>query len=253
MVLPGVAMGMVPILYDDRRGGGLEFAAVVASLGKSLSLFGMGGARARRLWWGLAVAGLALAAAPLARASPRHYALDPAQSRVEIQVGKTGLFGFAGHEHQVIAGTFHGSATFDPDRIEASAVDVTIDAAALRVTGQGEPAGDVPQVQAAMVGPTCLDAGRFPTIRFVSTGVAGAGAAGARGGDLVLRGQLTLHGVTRPLTLQVHLAVAGDHLEATGKTTLRQTDFGITPISKAGVVKVKDELTVVWRFHGTAR
>jgi len=38
------------------------------------------------------------------RAAPRRYALDPAGSRLEIQVGKTGLFGFAGHEHQVLAG-----------------------------------------------------------------------------------------------------------------------------------------------------
>ena len=89
----------------------------------------MRGVRARRLWWGLAVAGLALAAAPIARAAPRRYTLDPAQSRVVIHVGKTGLFGFAGHEHQVVAGTFRGSATFDPDRIDASAVEVTIDAA----------------------------------------------------------------------------------------------------------------------------
>jgi polyisoprenoid-binding protein YceI len=212
----------------------------------------MRGVRARRSWWGLAVAGLALAVAPIARAAPRRYTLDPAQSRVEIHVGKTGLFGFAGHEHEVVAGTFRGSATFDPDRLAAAAVDVTIDAAALRVTGQGEPAEDVPKVQAAMVGPTCLDAGRFPTIRFVSTAVADAGG-GAGGRDLALHGELTLHGVTRPLALRVRLEQTGDRLEATGKTTLRQTDFGITPISKAGVVKVKDELTIVWRFRGTAR
>jgi polyisoprenoid-binding protein YceI len=215
----------------------------------------MRGARARRSW-GFAAAGLVAlgwAAAPSARAAARRYTLDPAQSRVEIHVGKTGLFGFAGHEHEVVAGSFHGSATFDPDRVAASAVDLTIDAAALRVTGQGEPAGDVPKVQAAMVGPTCLDAGRFPTIRFVSSAVAEAAAAGAGGRDLTLHGDMTLHGVTRPLALHVHLEIAADHLDATGKTLLRQTDFGITPISKAGVVKVKDELTIVWRFHGTAR
>jgi polyisoprenoid-binding protein YceI len=213
----------------------------------------MGGRAFRSV--GLAVLGalgLALAAAPAARAAARRYTLDPAQSRVEIHVGKSGLFGFAGHEHEVVAGTFHGSATFDPEHLPASAVDVTLDAAALRVTGQGEPAEDVPKVQAAMVGPTCLDAGHFPTIHFVSTAVAEAGAA-ANGRDLTLRGTLTLHGVTRPIELHVHLEVAGETLVATGRTTLRQTDFGITPISKAGVVKVKDEIAIVWRFRGAAR
>jgi polyisoprenoid-binding protein YceI len=192
---------------------------------------------------------LLLTAAP-AQAAPRVYALDPAHSRLTIHVGKAGLFGFAGHEHEVVAGAFRGTATFDPERPAQSSVDLTFDAGTLRVTGQGEPPADVPQVQAAMVGPTCLDAGRFPAIRFVSTSVAAAGAAGPNGGDLALRGELTLHGVTRPLTLRVHLEVTGQTLEATGTTTLKQTDFGITPISKAGVVKVKDELTLSWRIRG---
>jgi polyisoprenoid-binding protein YceI len=190
--------------------------------------------------------------APAARAAPRVYTLEAAQSRLTIHVGKTGLFGFAGHEHQIVAGAFRGTATFDPDRLAQSSVDLTFEAGALRVSGQGEPPADVPQVQAAMVGPTCLDAGRFPTVRFVSKSVTVAGAAGPNGGDLALYGELTLHGVTRPLTFRVHLDVSGQTLEATGTTTLQQTAFGITPISKAGVVKVKDELTLSWRIRGRA-
>ena len=193
---------------------------------------------------------LVLMAAAPAQAAPRVYTLDPAHSRLTIHVGKAGVFGFAGHEHEVVAGAFRGTATFDPERPAQSSVDLTFEAGTLRVTAQGEPPADVPQVQAAMVGATCLDAGRFPAIRFVSTSVAAAGAAGPNGGDLALRGELTLHGVTRPLTLRVHLEVTGQTLEATGTTTLKQTDFGITPISKAGVVKVKDELTLSWRIRG---
>ena len=200
---------------------------------------------------GLPLLVLLMAAAPV-QAAPRVYTLEPARSQLTIHVGKAGLFGFAGHEHQIVAGAFRGTATFDPERLAQSSVDVTFDAGALRVSGQGEPAGDVPQVQAAMVGASCLDAGRFPTIRFVSRSVAAVGAAGPQGGDLALRGELTLHGVTRPLTLRVHLDVTGQTLEATGTTTLQQTDFGITPISKAGVVKVKDELTLAWHIRGRA-
>ena len=194
---------------------------------------------------------LVLSAAPL-QAAPRAFALDPVHSRLTIEVGKAGLFGFASHEHQVVAGTLRGTATFDLERLAQSSVDVLFDAGALRVTGKGEPPEDVPQVQATMVGPTCLDAGRFPTIRFVSRSIAAAGPLGANGGDLALRGELTLHGVTRPLAVRVHVEVSGQTLEATGTTTLRQTDFGITPISKAGVVKVKDELTLAWRISGRA-
>jgi polyisoprenoid-binding protein YceI len=190
---------------------------------------------------------------PRARAEPRRYTLDPGNSQLTIHVGKSGVFGFAGHEHQVVAGTFHGTATFDPDRIGQSNVDLTFEAGALRVVDKGEPSGDVPQVQAAMVGATCLDAPRFPIVHFVSKTVAAAGAAGAGGRDLDLHGELTIHGVTRPLTLRVHLEVKAGVLEAIGSTTIRQTDFGITPISKAGMVKVKDELIIDWHVRGTAR
>ena len=69
---------------------------------------------------------------------------------------------------------------------------------------------------------------------------------------MLLHGELTLHGVTRPLTVRVHLDVSGPTLEATGTTTLQQTAFGISPISKAGVVKVKDELTLSWHIRGRA-
>src|ERR1700734_945044 len=96
--------------------------------------------------------------APLAHAAPRRYVLDPTASRLTIHVGKTGLFGFAGHEHEVVAGTFLGNATFDPDQIAQSSLDLTVQAGALRVAEKGEPPGDAPQVQATMVGPDCLDA-----------------------------------------------------------------------------------------------
>ena len=200
----------------------------------------------------IAVGMLWVASTP-AQAAARAYVLDPAASRLEIQVGKAGLFGFAGHEHRVAVGAFHGVATIDPAHIADAHVDLTFDSGALRVTGAGEPAGDVPQVQAAMVGPDCLDARRFPAIHFVSRSVAELGASTGGGRDVELRGELTLHGVTRPLVLRVHVDLTADALEATGHTTLRQTDFGITPISKAGVVKVKDELTLTWSLRGRAR
>jgi len=225
-------------------------APVAASVRSVRSVRSIRSVRSVRFWLALC-ASLALTSSR-ARAEPRRYTLDPGNSQLTIHVGKTGVLGFAGHEHQVIAGTFHGSATFDPERIVQSNVDLTFEAGALRVVGKGEPSGDVPQVQAAMVGATCLDTPRFPSVHFVSKTVAAVGAAGAGGRDLDLHGELTIHGVTRPLTLRVHLEVKAGTLEASGSTTIRQTDFGITPISKAGVVKVKDDLVIDWHIRGTA-
>jgi polyisoprenoid-binding protein YceI len=117
------------------------------------------------------------------------------------------------------------------------------------VTGKGEPKEDVPKVQQAMLGPKCLDVTRFPTIRFVSTAIAAKPASGGHS-QLEIRGTLTLHGVTRELTVPVRLDVAGDRLTAVGRTTIRQTDFRIAPISVAGVVKVENELALEWTLVG---
>src|SRR3954469_11616203 len=196
----------------------------------------------------LMVVAVALALGPgTARAESRQYALESKASQIAIHVGKSGVFSFAGHEHDVVVGSFHGKVLLDPDEIRRSTVEISIDAASLRVTGRGEPPEDVTQVQATMVGPQCLDVGRFPSIRFVSKSVT-AGASGAR--DLTIRGDLTLHGVTRELAIPVRVELAANSLQATGATTLRQKDFGIEPISKAGVVKVKDELALRWRLVG---
>lgn len=193
-----------------------------------------------------AMAGLAVPTRDAA-AEPRRYVVDSTASRLLVHVEKAGLLSVAGHAHEIEAPFRQGAIAFDPKDLPGSTVDLTVDAAALRVKGEGEPAQDVPKVQAAMVGPECLDTARFPLIRFAAT--AASAKPGAKGAvELVVRGKLTLHGVSRDLTVPVHVDVEGESLRASGSTKVRQTDFGIKPISVAGVVKVKDEVVIEWRL-----
>src|SRR5262249_2579681 len=60
-------------------------------------------AMSRGLALGLALLSLSAGSGGTASAAPRRYAIDPASSRVLIQVGRAGVLGFAGHEHEVIA------------------------------------------------------------------------------------------------------------------------------------------------------
>lgn len=196
-----------------------------------------------RWLWGVSVASVLAASSSTAWAQSHPYTIDPAGSHVVVHVGKTGLFGFAGHEHEVRASLGHGTLTFDPAHVDASSADLRFDARALRVADQGEPPKDVPKVQAAMVGPDCLDVRRFPEIRFVSRTIAAKDSA--RGGlEVTVRGTLTLHGVSREVTVPVHVTIGSNLLSATGTMALKQTDFGIKPIAVAGVVKVQDEVRI---------
>lgn len=194
---------------------------------------------------------VALTAVP-AGAAPRTYVVDAAASSVRIHVGKSGAFSFAGHAHEVAAPALAGEVTADPADVSASQLSLTFEAGALKVLPEGEPAGDPPKVEEAMRGPKVLDVLRFPTVAFKSQHVSGrAGAAGAY--DLEIVGEMSLHGVARALTLPVHVELAGDTLTASGTAVLRHDQFGMQPVSVAGVVKVKNEIQVTYRIVAHAR
>lgn len=199
-----------------------------------------------------AVALLAGALAAPGAAAPRTYAVVPAESRLTVHVGRSGLFGFAGHEHEVKGHAAAGEVVADEDSLAGSSVSLDFAAGQLEVSGQGEPAEDVPKVQAKMLGPEVLDVARYPRVAFRSTAVSGT-AAGSGSWDIQVRGELTLHGVTRPVTIPMRVTRAGDDLKASGRATIRHTDFGMTPVSVAGVVKVKNELTLEFDITARAR
>jgi polyisoprenoid-binding protein YceI len=184
-----------------------------------------------------------------AQAETSRYILDSGASRMVIQVGKAGLFGFAGHEHEIVASSIAGTVDVDPEHVGAASVELTFNGAGLRVTGKGEPAADVPKVQEAMLGPRCLDVARFPAIRFVAKAISVKRSTAGRH-ELEIRGDMTLHGVTRELTVPVEVRIDHDHLTVSGRTVIRQKDFNITPISVAGVVKVKNEIVLEWLLVG---
>jgi polyisoprenoid-binding protein YceI len=64
-------------------------------------------------------------------------------------------------------------------------------------------------------------------------------------------GDLTIHGVTRPISLDARVARGdGGVLVATGETEIKQTDFGIEPFSVAlGAIAVADELGVAFELR----
>jgi polyisoprenoid-binding protein YceI len=182
-------------------------------------------------------------------AAPRTFVVDSAASSLHVRVGKAGLFKFAGHEHDIVAGRLSGTVVADADDIGRSSVTLEIDAGALSVSGVGEPAEDVPQVQEIMRGPRVLDAARFAVIGFRSQTVTGRRLDASGAYQVQVAGQLTLRGVTRPIELSLRVDLASDQLSATGKTTLRQTDFGVEPVSAGGgTVKVKDDLEINWKI-----
>jgi polyisoprenoid-binding protein YceI len=171
--------------------------------------------------------------------------IDPKESQVLILVGKAGVLSFAGHVHEVVAPVVRGDVTVDLADWQRASVSFEFEAAALRVTGTHEAPADVPEVQRVMLSEQVLDVQRFPTIVFRSRRVSTT-ARTANTADMLIEGDLTLHGTTRPIAIRTNATLdAGGRLTARGAFSLKQTDFGMVPVTAAGgTIRVKDELDV---------
>jgi polyisoprenoid-binding protein YceI len=189
----------------------------------------------------------------LQSATRRVFDVDRKQSRAVIDVGKAGAFSFfAGHTHEVIAPAVGGIIHLDSQDPSHSDVRLEIDARALNVTGKGEPPEDVPKVQQAMLSERVLDVRQYPAIVFQSTNVSIRTQTTAML-DLTVLGQLTLHGVTRAVTVPVNARLDPGRLTGTGHFQLKQSDYGIKPVSVGGVVAVKDTLTISFTIVAAER
>jgi len=158
--------------------------------------------------------------------------IDTAKSTITIHVGKSGIFSAAGHEHDVTAPIEMGAFS------ESGTPNVAIDVDARKLTVQANPkvnGKDQAEIQDSMQRKV-LESEKYPRIEFRSTSVQKSGTDAWK-----VAGTLTLHGVTKPLTVDVKKA--GDVY--TGGLRIKQTDFGIQPVSVAGgVVRVKNELDI---------
>jgi len=158
--------------------------------------------------------------------------IDVAHSVLKIRVYKSGLFSAFAHNHEIEAPIAQGRV----ELLTSPSVTLLVDARKLRVLDPELAVGKRAEVQKTMDGPQVLDCSRFPEISFRSTAIEKMGAD-----HWAVRGNLTLRGQTHPVV--VDAALRDGHYR--GFATLKQGDFGITPVQIAGgTVKVKDEVRI---------
>jgi polyisoprenoid-binding protein YceI len=74
-----------------------------------------------------------------------------------------------------------------------------------------------------------LDVQQFPNATFTATSVSVPIAFTTSRTNVTAAGKLTIHGVTKDVTLTATAQVAGDKIEIAGTTTVNMTDYGVTP------------------------
>ena len=113
---------------------------------------------------------------------------------------------------------FEGSFFYDPDNVEASSINVTVDVMSLDSNHETR--------DSHILAADYLDAENFAQASFVSTSAMDKG-----NGSLMLTGDITLHGVSKEITVDVVMVGEGEvrgtpRLGFEGTTTLDLRDFG---------------------------
>lgn len=173
----------------------------------------------------LAIPAPTLAQSPASRDPATHdpakveagtYDVDPNHTQVMFSVSHMGF--------STYTGTFSGASgelALDPGNAGASTLKVKVPVASVMTTS-GKLDEELKSAQ-------WLDAGQYPDMTFVSTRVTVVGKTRAK-----VVGELTIHGVTKPATLEVSFIGAGANpldkkytvgFEATGE--IKRSDYGV--------------------------
>jgi len=148
------------------------------------------------------------------------YRIDKAHTSLLFKVNHLGFSTFTGRFTRVDA-----KLAFDPRHLGGSSVNVTIDPAS--ISADNAPAGFLDQLAGGMF----LDAAKYPDMKYASRVVEDTGD-----GHFRIRGELTLHGVTKPVTLEGRYngGYAGHPFDPNARVgfsargTLKRSDFGIS-------------------------
>lgn len=165
----------------------------------------------------LLASGLALTMALPFGASAADYVIDTkgAHASINFKVSHLGYSYTVGRFN-----TFSGEFSYDPENVAASKVSVTVDTTSL----DSNHAERDKHIRSA----DFIDAGKYSTATFTSTNVVDKGD-----GKMEVTGDLTLHGQTKPITIDAEFIGAGEdpwggeRAGFAGTTRLELKDFNI--------------------------
>jgi polyisoprenoid-binding protein YceI len=164
------------------------------------------------------------------------YKIDPRHSQIIFEIQHMKLSNFFGR-----LGPVSGTLTFDPDAPQTSTLDAAVDMSTVDT--------HVPQLDKELVG--FFNAAKFPTASFKATGITRTGEDTG-----TVTGDLTLAGVTKPVTLNVTFKGARNppiplqpyRIGFNATATIKRSDFDLTHSMWTGIVA--DDVTLMIEAEG---
>ncbi len=167
------------------------------------------------------------------------YQMETRHSQVLFEIPHLDLTNYHGRFDKV-----SGTLNFNPAAPEKSSVSVSVDVGSASVASS-ELLGDI-------VGSDVLDAANFPTATFVSTSIERTGPTSGK-----MTGDLTLRGVTKPVTFDVTfnggtpspMGAAAYLLGFRASVVIHRSDFGLDKMRWTGFVGNDVTLTIEALFQ----
>ena len=164
------------------------------------------------------------------------YKIDPRHSQVLFQIQHMKLSDFYGR-----LGPVSGTLVFDPDAPEKSTLDAAVDMTTIDT--------HVPKLDTELV--EFFQGAKFPSATFKATGITRTGESTG-----TVTGDLTLAGVTKPVTLNVTFKGARNppiplqpyRIGFNATATIKRSDFDLTHTMWSGIVA--DEVTLMIEAEG---
>jgi len=168
-----------------------------------------------------------------------NYVLDPTHARVNWSLSHAGLSNYTARFDDV-----KGTLAFDPDNPTQSQVDIRIDPKSVSTGLEGF---DTTLAESSRY----FDADTYPEIRFVSTSIRQTSETTG-----LITGNLTLRGVTKPITLDTTFNGAGKSFGNPGETLgfsakgeFLRSDFGMDYLIKLANIGDKITLNIEVEFN----
>lgn len=174
------------------------------------------------------------AAAILSAANAQNWEIDPRHSTAQFSVRHMVISNVRGEFLKV-----GGSATYDPKNLKTANLEATIDVSSITTREEKR--------DTHLKGPDFFDVAKFPTITFKSRSFSKTSAG------LKILGDLTMHGVTKPVTLavegpseEIKDSLGKQRIGASATLKVNRKEFGInySKVLETGGVIVGDEVSI---------
>lgn len=196
------------------------------------------------------------AAAHTAAAPPRpasaaaaRYRIDAARSKFMVRAFAGGLLWFKGHDHFVAVRDFSGEVEVTPGPVTPASLTLRVRADSLEET-RDIFTPQQKQIINREMKEVVLETAKYPEISFRSTEVTGKIVRGVL--RVRVAGDLTLHGVTRRISIPAEVSLSGPDLRARGEFTIDRSDFKVRATSAFhGTVRVRNKLKFTFDIVAT--